>query len=61
MPLYEYQCEKCQYRFDRIQGFDDKLVAVCPLCGGKVSRLFHPTPVVFKGDGFYSTDRNKKS
>ena len=34
MPLYEYQCEKCGHRFERIQKFSDKMVKKCPECGG---------------------------
>ena len=33
MPLYEYQCEACNHRFERIQKFSDPLVETCPECG----------------------------
>ncbi len=34
MPIYEYQCEKCQGRFQRlVQGFNNPTDLVCPRCG----------------------------
>lgn len=60
MPLYEYKCEKCDYRFERIQGFNDAPIVSCPRCRGRVNRVFHPTTSIFKGSGFYSTDRREE-
>ena len=38
MPIYEYNCAKCNYKFDRLVGtFDAKVT--CPLCQGKVEKL----------------------
>jgi putative FmdB family regulatory protein len=59
MPIYEYQCNSCNFRFERRQGFHDKPVARCPKCQGKARRVIHPAPVIFKGKGFYSTDSRK--
>ncbi len=56
MPVYEYECGSCRYRFDKRQGFHDEPGAVCPRCEGKARRVFHATPVIFKGSGFYVTD-----
>ncbi|MFC1873512.1 FmdB family zinc ribbon protein [Chloroflexota bacterium] len=56
MPIYEYECGDCSFRFEKKQGFDDTPVAVCPECGGKVHRVFSPLPIIFKGSGFYITD-----
>ena len=30
MPLYEYQCDACGERFERIQKYSDALISVCP-------------------------------
>jgi putative FmdB family regulatory protein len=38
MPLYEYQCEKCGHRFEKIQKFSDKMVKKCPSAEAKLSR-----------------------
>ena len=56
MPIYEYECNDCRSRFERRQGFHDEPVAECPECKGKVRRLIHPAPIIFKGSGFYVTD-----
>jgi putative FmdB family regulatory protein len=62
MPLYEYQCENCQKRFERIQKFSDPQVEVCPNCGkGPVRKLLSSPAIQFKGSGFYITDYAKKS
>jgi len=61
MPLYEYQCQKCGHRFERIQRFSDPLVKKCPECGGKVEQLISAPAVQFKGSGWYVTDYAKKS
>src|SRR5215468_9800144 len=61
MPLYEYQCKKCEHRFERIQKFSDPPVKKCPECGGKVEQLLSAPAVQFKGSGWYVTDYAKKS
>jgi putative FmdB family regulatory protein len=62
MPLYEYECEACQKRFERIQKFSDPLADVCPNCGkGPVRKLLSSPAIQFKGSGFYITDYAKKS
>ena len=59
MPIYEYECSVCKSRFERKQSFDEEPVAVCPECQGKARRVFHSTPIIFKGSGFYITDNRK--
>jgi putative FmdB family regulatory protein len=62
MPLYEYECEACQKRFERIQKFSDPAIDVCPNCGkGPVRKLLSSPAIQFKGSGFYITDYAKKS
>jgi len=66
MPLYEYECEKCNHRFERIQKFSDELVSSCPSCDGKVKKLLSAPAIQFKGTGWYVTDyarqpRNKET
>jgi putative FmdB family regulatory protein len=38
MPLYEYNCEHCDYKFDRLVASHNTQVE-CPLCQGKVKKL----------------------
>src|SRR3972149_511634 len=62
MPTYAYGCDKCGFRFDRYQGFDDPPLTECPECGeDALRRLITPVGVVFKGSGFYSTDHRSPS
>jgi putative FmdB family regulatory protein len=61
MPLYEYECEDCGHRFERIQKFSDSLVEVCPKCGKrKVHKLVSSPAIQFKGSGFYINDYARK-
>ena len=60
MPLYEYECDACGHRFEKIQKFSDPLVEACPKCGGVVHKLMSSPAIQFKGSGFYITDYAKK-
>ena len=59
MPLYEYECEQCAHRFEKIQKFSDPLENTCPKCGGPVHKLVSSPAIQFKGSGFYITDYPK--
>ncbi len=62
MPLYEFECEACKTRFERIQKFTDANPEACPTCGkGPVRKLPSSPAIQFKGSGFYITDYAKKS
>ena len=56
MPLYEYECDACGHRFEKIQKFSDPLEDTCPKCGGHVHKLMSSPAIQFKGSGFYITD-----
>jgi putative FmdB family regulatory protein len=65
MPTYEYQCEKCNQRFEVFQSMKDGAYTVCPKesCrleawgAGTVKRLIGTgAGLIFKGSGFYITD-----
>jgi putative FmdB family regulatory protein len=60
MPLYEYQCDACSTRFERIQKFSDPPVETCPSCGGTVRKLLSSPAIQFKGSGWYITDYARK-
>ena len=60
VPLYEYLCDACNHRFERIQKFSDPLADTCPKCGGTVHKLMSSPAIQFKGSGFYITDYAKK-
>ena len=57
MPIYEYACTACGERTEAKQSFADPPLQECPVCGGKLRKLYSPVGIVFKGSGFYSTDK----
>ncbi len=61
MPLYEYQCQACGKRLERIQKFSDPPLETCPHCGGKLEKLISSPAIQFKGSGWYVTDYARKS
>ena len=57
MPTYDYECGKCEHRFEKFQPISDKPISKCPKCGGKTRRLIGAgAGILFKGAGFYQTD-----
>jgi len=56
MPIYEFECRKCGYRFDVWQRASDPKPRHCPKCRGPVRKLLSPPGIVFKGSGFHTTD-----
>lgn len=62
MPVYTYRCENCGHEFDRQQSFQDNALKVCPNCHKHtLHKVYKATGVVFKGSGYYVTDKSKKS
>ncbi len=61
MPLYEYECNKCGRRVEKIQKFSDPILTTCEICGGELQRLISSPAIRFKGSGWYVTDYAKKS
>jgi len=61
MPLYEYQCQSCGRRLERIQKFSDPPLEVCPHCGGRLEKLLSSPAIQFKGSGWYVTDYARRS
>jgi putative FmdB family regulatory protein len=61
MPIYEYECNACRQRFEKLQSFSEEPVRVCPHCGGETRRVLQPVGVIFKGSGWYITDSRKNT
>ena len=62
MPVYTYRCEKCGHQFDKRQTFSEAALKACPVCRKHTLRkVYSPAGVVFKGSGFYVTDKVKSS
>ena len=60
MPIYEYECNACQKRFERMQRLSDPLITVCPHCGGGVRKAISAPAIQFKGSGWYVTDYSRR-
>jgi len=56
LPLFEYKCEKCGHRFEKIEKHSASETKKCPQCGGKASRQLAAPAIQFKGSGWYVTD-----
>ena len=61
MPLYEYECDACGQRFEKIQKFSDPPLEACAKCGNGPIRKLQSSPAIqFKGSGWYITDYANK-
>jgi putative FmdB family regulatory protein len=56
VPTYSYRCTECTNAFDIHQAFTDDSLTVCPVCGGKLRKVFSAVGVTFNGSGFYRND-----
>ena len=63
MPTYEYECEACDRRFEKLQPITAGPLKKCPACGRlRLRRLIGSGGgVIFKGSGFYQTDYRSDS
>jgi putative FmdB family regulatory protein len=53
MPLYEYECQACHRRIEKIQKYSDAELTVCPHCGGALERTVTAPAFQFAGGGWY--------
>lgn len=60
MPIYEYLCGTCEYRFEVQQKVSDPPLTTCSRCGNSVSKVISPPAIMFKGSGWYITDYSDK-
>jgi putative FmdB family regulatory protein len=56
LPTYQYRCTECGHAFEQFQSFTDDALTVCPVCSGRLRKVFNAVGVVFKGSGFYRND-----
>ena len=60
MPLYEYHCPQCGYRYEKIQKFNAEPDTACPKCGSELQRPLTAPALQFKGAGWYVNDYASK-
>jgi len=62
MPIYEYECEKCNATFEAMQSVSAKPLRTCNGLGcnnkdnGKVHRIVSVSGFILKGSGWYTSD-----
>jgi putative FmdB family regulatory protein len=56
LPLYEYKCDKCGHRFEKIEKHSASEIKKCPKCGANAPRQISAAGIQFKGSGWYVTD-----
>jgi putative FmdB family regulatory protein len=57
MPIYEYQCAKCQHHLEALQKISDKPLRECPECGKHTLKRLVSAPMFrLAGSGWYETD-----
>ena len=56
MPLYEFECPKCEKIHETMQKFSDPPMAECPDCHGPVTKVVSLSSFSLKGTGWYTTD-----
>ncbi len=61
MPIYEYQCEKCQEILEISQKMSEAALTECPQCTGPLRKLISRTSFQLKGGGWYQSDYKKPS
>jgi putative FmdB family regulatory protein len=61
MPTYDYACRACGHEFEEFQSITAPVMRKCPKCGKlKLERLIGTgAGIIFKGGGFYETDRSR--
>ena len=63
MPLYEYECGKCEERLEILQRITDDALEVCPKdqCKGDLKKLISKTSFSLKGGGWYADGYSSSS
>lgn len=62
MPIYEYQCQSCGQKLEKLQRLSDPALTDCPACNqSELKRLVSAAAFRLKGSGWYETDFKKGS
>ena len=57
MPIYEYRCQQCGHKLEKLQRMSDEPLRECPACAEPgLKRLISASAFRLKGGGWYETD-----
>ena len=57
MPIYEYQCDACGHKLEKLQKVSDEPLKDCPACSqAALHKLVSAAAFRLKGGGWYETD-----
>lgn len=60
MPIYEYQCQSCNYGFEKLQKMSDDPLTECPECRQhSLKKKISAAGFRLSGGGWYETDFKK--
>ena len=60
MPIYEYRCESCNHRLEKLQKMSEGDLVDCPECKRPaLKRLVSASAFRLSGSGWYETDFKK--
>ena len=60
VPIYEYRCESCEHRLEKLQKMSEGDLVDCPECERPaLKRLVSAAAFRLKGSGWYETDFKK--
>lgn len=61
MPIYEYKCNACNHRFEKLRKITDEPLKDCPKCNQPaVTKLVSAAGFKLTGTGWYETDFKNK-
>jgi putative FmdB family regulatory protein len=62
MPIYEYQCQVCDHKLEKLQKISDEPLKDCPECGKQeLIKLVSAAGFRLSGSGWYETDFKSKN
>lgn len=54
MPIYEYECSKCNRIVEKWQGLSEAPLTDCPDCAGALKKIISSSSFQLKGGGWYA-------
>ena len=60
MPIYDYECQKCQDKIEVLHAANDESLRTCEKCSGQLEKVITNMTFHLYGPGFYTTDNKRK-